>query len=118
MGSTADLLRHAKAIIADPHHWTKGTYAKDKYGSEISYGATTATCFCASGAVRRAAQDGEYHTDIREVAFQLLRSATKRVLRKGRSAPVPEFNDANHRTHDQVMRMFDYAIKAAEKDNV
>ncbi|MGI9251316.1 MAG: DUF6197 family protein [Pseudohongiellaceae bacterium] len=51
--TTADILVGARKLIADPAHWTKHYWAKDKDGKPIDIHDPKAERFCALGAIMR-----------------------------------------------------------------
>ncbi len=86
-----DNLIAARALIATPDHWCKGTL---KMGC----------AFCAMGAI------GEVVTDI-WVSGTPEYAALRAELPWGKS--VPSFNDADSTKHEDVLALFDLAIEAA-----
>ena len=109
-----EILKKARALIADPKHWIKGTFKLTK-GHEQS-------CYCALGAVREigspALSDNDDYVTYNK-AQRLLRDGAARVIKKASSdVVIVKFNDASNRTHDQVLKAFDIAIAKAEKADV
>lgn len=47
-----EVLVAARALIADPKHWAKHSFALNKRGKPVSATSHSATCFCALGAVQ------------------------------------------------------------------
>jgi hypothetical protein len=41
-----DVLVAARALIADPAHWTQGSYARDAAGHRVGENSAEATCWC------------------------------------------------------------------------
>lgn len=98
-------LKAARRLLSKPERWTKGWFAKDKDGADVSELSKHATCFCPEGAIYRSAP-GLLETDAL--------AALERGLPK-QWYSVPLWNDAPRRTHAQVLRLFDRAIEAERK---
>lgn len=105
--NTLEILTKAKALIANPANWSKGTYARDGQGRHTQVLAEDAVCFCTAGAVLRA-------TGQEAIYGEALQALTKLDLQVRNS--VETFNDLKTTRHADIMRMFDKAI-AAEKTN-
>lgn len=100
----SEVLIKAKAVIADPEHWTKGAYAKREDGTVIVPTAHSAHCFCALGAVRRV-----------EKSRGVLYSEVGNYLNMAAAMPVDQFNDSEFTTHPMILGVFDDAIKMAQE---
>ena len=59
------VLINARALIADPAHWTRGKIARTANGRKVEWHDQSATKWCAMGAMYRAAYDlvGEGNDD-------------------------------------------------------
>lgn len=105
--SVAQMLKDAKALIADPAHWTQGTPARDASGKPLSNEESpAAVCWCSIGALARVANADPaplYH--LYPVARHYLYKATA-------GASIINFNDTH--THAEVMELWDKAIQLAE----
>lgn len=99
--SQVELLTRARAIIENPQNWTKGEMARDAGGRLVVSHSPDAVCFCAVGALRRAAY--ELCID-RFPSFYTLQKWCG-------TEPVPLFNDTH--THADVLALYDRAIEAA-----
>jgi len=108
----AVVLRKARALLEKPEHWTQGMMARGKSGRRIFYGSRSAVCWCADGAIWRAANGSLISRKgwVANAAEQYLSAATGRR--------VSAFNDAPERTHAEVLAAFDRAIALAEAANV
>ena len=67
---TADVLRAARALIADPARWTRGQLACDAVGRSVKPNNPKAVRWCVMGAIRKADPDdrlerGTAHTALR-----------------------------------------------------
>jgi hypothetical protein len=111
----AATLRAARALIADPKHWTKGVLAKPSKHAGYACSPTDerAGAWCAIGALARV--DGPYEVE----ALITLATAgfpdgdTISSAMRARDYIV-EFNDDDGRRHRDIMRLFDRAIARAE----
>lgn len=52
-----EIFTKVRALLAEPDHWIRGTYARDLNGESIYPESARATCWCLSGAVRRVTLD-------------------------------------------------------------
>jgi hypothetical protein len=103
---TKQILQEARDILAEPGRWIQGAFFRGE------------NC-CALGAVRRASglqrrggisQDMSHATAYVEAAHALGKAIPECwAARHGDS--VPNYNDATGRTVDDVLALFDYAIK-------
>lgn len=104
--STTKILQEARALILDPEHWIRGTMARTKRrGIAVPARDPRATCFCASGAIRRASGDAPYFR------------AEGVLLDAMRGTGVMSFNDRPGRIskiHAEVIAAFDAAIKLSK----
>lgn len=97
-----DVLRYARAIIADRERWTKHAIARNQYGGACE--TERGVKFCAVGAIKATtAQHGGPLAVLNEAAINLY----------GRISW--EVND--NLGHVEVMRVYDEAIRLAEKAN-
>lgn len=105
--STKELLQLGKKVIEDPNNWIKGHYAQDKSGKISDPSSEDATCFCSLGALYKAAGDQIESMEVYQ-AERILNHLTPRFN-------VVNFNDDPNVSHDQVMGLWDEAIKRAEE---
>lgn len=85
-------------IISDPGMWTQDAFARDIRGKPTALAFPPAVCFCAVGAVRRAAPD--------QRVSALTEKALKMWVRRNTDKPsVLHYNDSVN--HADVMKMFD-----------
>ena len=111
----SELLKAAKAVIADKAKWVQGDFAVDKYGDHVMGHDPTACKFCSVGAIQKVM--GRINTKKEPEKLQLAKFAR---LYLDKAIPVSfddgiaVFNDSfNHR---EVMLLWDKAITLAEKD--
>ena len=104
----SELLIKAKAVIADPKHWTQGCYAKDAEGQSVGSTKSDAVCWCSVGAAEKVTCEENAHI-ARFAAMQYLSEASE----KFGYSNIPEFNDNS--SHEIVMKAWDEAIKLAKE---
>lgn len=103
----SERLRAAKALIDTPEKWMQGEY------HDLPGDVKNSRCFCALGAIRRVHADlGEGTYGNSSKANFYLEDALEAM--DADEADVPSFNDTH--THEEVMQMFDKAIKIAESE--
>ena len=112
--TTADVLRKALEILDDGKSWTKGNYAKSKYGYSAVL-ALTAVSFCAIGGVRRAAHELGWAENDAYRAFDALARNIHTLPNAYGSTKVVGYNDAKWRKWSEVKALFNRAIKDVEK---
>jgi hypothetical protein len=98
------IYRDARALIADPEHWTRGAMARDaKEGpwNTVRPLAPEAVSWCAYGALQKA-QDG-YHLSVME-------ELTSYMSRTLGASGVIHWNDTS--THEEVLAGFDRVIES------
>lgn len=100
--TVAEQLRAARALIADPAHWTRYEYARDAEGNGVSYTDERATCFCAEGAIYRIARG------VLAMGLDPLTRAARRLY--GVNAVIVNDNWG----HEHVLACFDAAIADVE----
>lgn len=114
--SVAQVLKDAKALIADESHWTQGTSARDKDGWPLSDNASpAAVCWCSIGALARVADTGPaapFH--LYPTARYYLNAAAAKAAAPGSHSgkSIVNFNDTH--THAEVMEVWNKAIQLAE----
>ena len=105
----SELLIKAKAVIADPKHWTQGWYAKTAKGQSTEPSAPRAVCWCSVGALEKVAyEENTYST--RFGAMWYLLDVSVECGYTG----ISDFNDNS--SHKVVMKAWDKAIKLAKED--
>jgi len=102
--SVADVLRAARAKIAEPEHWAKGADALNAAGKWADPLSADAVSWCAIGAL---GVSGRYWMQACDLMESLLPDSCDR--------DVARFNDDPTTTHADILALFDRAIAAAEK---
>lgn len=93
-------LERARALLAKPNGWTRGWYAKTQKNNEANPRSRAAVSFCVLGACDRVGASTQILSEI--------------VIPK-RANTLPDWNDHPDRTQEQVLALFDKAIKIARK---
>ena len=104
------VLINARALIADPSHWTVGTLATTARGHPVAWHAGTARKWCAQGAIYRAAYDliGDQKKAMR-IGNDVMKSICPTRWLSG--AGLATINDSQG--HAAVLAVFDKALQAA-----
>lgn len=116
-----DILRRARALIEEPDHWCKGTFAKVRRGTRNyvpDYGEMDEECnvFCASGAVRHILfLDGGGRIDD-EDSRALAQLLSRHIPRDGVRWSVVDFNDRRRTTHGDILAVYDRTITDLERE--
>jgi hypothetical protein len=100
-----EVLQKAREILTPPGAWTQGQFARNADGVGCSEYRDEAVCFCAVGALHRAAWRVN---SAPEWYYDALRALIAVV---GHS--IGSWNDAEGRTQAEVLAAFDKAIDAA-----
>lgn len=110
--SVLDVLKRAHALLAEgPHRWTQGTFARDVGGRPVYTTESTASCFCARGAIRRV--PGDIHTKLE--AQCALAYAVPDIPNTRGVCVIVNYNDNAGTTHQDILNLFKAAIAAEEK---
>jgi hypothetical protein len=106
--STLEVLTEARALIADPKHWTTRAYARGKDRIEVRPNAPEADCWCAVGALAKASG-----LEVRRIEDC---SKPYRALQRAMSITgfLSGWNDRHG--HDEVLAAFDRAIEEARAE--
>lgn len=99
-------LKKAKALIQQG--WCQGAYARSSSGLEV-FSDKDAVSYCVSGAIRSVVRHTEYDKFLLERALNLALPLLDR--KRG----LVNWNDSSVRTKEQVLCLFDKAIKLLEK---
>jgi hypothetical protein len=101
------VLINARALIADPTHWTKSALARTADDYVVEFYDRSATKWCAQGAIYRAAYDlvGDQKEAKRNGGVVL------KTVHSSRWYSLPSLND--WRGHTAVLAVFDKALQAA-----
>lgn len=130
MPKTKSDLVAARALIANPEHWTYGDHAQTRDGTLVYPTDPNAYCFCADGAMARVCQvaiteDGEWRATARyDQCAALMRDSAKRLFGTFSHVAVNDGEDGTIAAsvpeaevygvmHRNIMRVFTDAIAHA-----
>lgn len=108
--SVLQRLQAARELIADEAKWTKGHYARNKFGKLRRSSASDAVCFCVQGAC---------HLDV-DMEEDLVCALWYGLPKTARTATLPPsdniiyYNDDRDTTHADILALLDRAIEAQE----
>ena len=105
--TTVEILKAARAKIADEKHWTKGAEARDVAGKSVSPQSRKAVCWCSLGALSASAMPYSF------AAYSFAALGFVQAIMNSQSKGVSRFNDSH--THAEVLAAWDAAIADAEK---
>ena len=105
----SELLIKAKAVIADPKHWTQGWYAHNADGFDVESCNPEAVCWCSVGAIDKVVHE----EGVSDTRFKATLYLAEMAGEFGCSS-IPDLND--HSSHETVMKAWDRAIKLAKED--
>lgn len=113
--SIRETLTKARALIANPAHWTEGALARKSDGTEIGWHDPEACCFCGEGAVMKAC---DVPRSFQGPNYLLYRKAMDFLQYEGvqeragfPSWQVPTIND--DLGHEALLKLFDKGIELA-----
>lgn len=109
-----EILEKARALIADPKHWTRKALARNSAGQSLTDSELDlATCFCSVGAIRKISP-GCVPTPARgDAGCFLWEAINENVAHDGDKRTIAVWNDDVKTTHADVLAMFDRAIQMA-----
>lgn len=112
--SALDVLKEARSLVE--HGWTTKAFARDDRGYPVKATEGKPVLYCMLGAVERVI-DGKALEDERSNPYDCLQQSANRID----PASVADhwldgFNDADDRTHEEVLEAFDIAIDICEKE--
>jgi hypothetical protein len=93
------LLAAAQILEASPDAWTQGSFAYDAAGNPARPLDKAATCYCAMGAIQKAAGGHQ----------QVILAASEQLLKHLKRGSIVEWNDDERRTRKEVIA----ALRAA-----
>ena len=101
-----EVLKAARALIADPERWTQAAFARTEQGKVVKPWSPSASCWCATGALWKVVGATE----------ERLFADAKDALYFGTyQRHIAEANDDND--HAYIIRRFDKAIARLEQTN-
>lgn len=106
--AVAEVLRKARALIADENAWIRNNLAVNHEGAVVLSADSDACKWCALGAIDKVANF--LHSPGFEARDAMIRAAGVDPEDDG----LGDWNDAPERTHAEVLAAFDRAIEAEE----
>lgn len=100
----SEALRKARELITPEGAWTQKEYARDQDGNGLWPWEEGAVCFCAMGALEKAAGGSEFSVEAHRA---------NKYLNKVNRDFTFNWNDAPNRTHAEVLEAFRRAEKLA-----
>ena len=113
MASDLQVLITARAILSSPSSWTKEVWARDEDAQPVAAADSTATSFCAYGALCRAQFILKDPIPLVLRPVQLLS-----YLNFGSYGELADWNDDPNRTHAEVLARLDAAISTLAEENL
>ncbi len=111
--SVREILIRARALIEQPIRLTQGVIARAANRHYVSATDPEATCWCAEGALVRAAEEGAATAVDAVDATKDIAKASRLLSDQVGGRALYRFNDDPRTTHADVLKAFDLAIKAA-----
>lgn len=102
--STVEILKAARARIAQPETWCKEWFARDERGQNRDYNDPEAVKWCAVGSIRK--EDTPYNGPVYGALLAQLPEGYK---------SVSDYNDDFGVTHADILALYDRAIATEEK---
>lgn len=96
------ILQGVRELLSDEKRWTRGSYARDRLGRTTHSTSESAVCWCLIGALGKI-------TNHERGARSAERALERVARRRGREFPA-EWQDADGRTHAEVLALLDEAI--------
>ena len=115
MKEYAEVLRDARALIADEARWIKGHFALDEDGEEVPSHSRRACKFCLVGAVRHAAMTRLGGNELAPHCVKLGHMVIASLPTGKHTWMASEFNDNPRTTHADALGVLDRAIERAEE---
>lgn len=108
----AEIIQDAKKLIENPDNWCQGDLAQME-DSRSAASVVFACKFCSLGALHKAIPYGTI--DARKTRMEMITILNKAIIKRlGYFVTIADYND-NH-SHEEVMKMWDCAIKIAKKE--
>ena len=106
--TTLDILRAARAKIADPSKWTQGAFARDKddFPTEIRHGES----FCALGALSATMHPWQQGLGGRTRLLTEAEAIVNRITIRMYGITLLTYNDRLSTQHHDILAIFDIAI--------
>ena len=100
--SELQALKAARERISTPDRWTKGAFARSRDGNEVHFTSSSASCWCAMGALGI------------EAPSCYAPSLSKSIPKDSGAFTLAQYNDRPATTHEDIMALFDRAIELSQ----
>ena len=107
--TTLDILKAARATLANPENWTKGCYARDAAGNMCKPYSPNAVKWCAIGTCALVSNHSVYSPKLEMVMDELVKCLPYKTENPTEDC-IADWQDAPETTHEQMLAMFDCAI--------
>lgn len=101
------ILKAARKLLSKPERWIQHSSARSSGGLTVKVKSPDAVGWCAIGAIRRCDDNRSTNGCVAE------RCLTLTIPRSSKHCGITGYNDAQGRSHKQIMTWFDRAIKRA-----
>lgn len=112
MSQLLDDLKAVRELLSVPERWTKGEHARTNTGCPVPINSRRAKCWCLEGATARAVKSDERFNNTWGCLLDMFRQDHPDAKIIG---GIIEWNDADDRTHADVLALLDKAIAAEER---
>jgi hypothetical protein len=109
-----DVLMKARALLAEPSHWTQGEYARTPAGIGMMPWSDRAVCWDLAGAVYFVAAQDQGRCDVMRAELEGY-PATQLLRNLAGCESLQQWNDDPSRTHAEVLALLDRAIAEVER---
>jgi hypothetical protein len=110
--SALAILKGARKLLDNKERWIKECFARNKKGEVVQSKSKGAYSFCLLGAINHSEGPVTHH----EIAALDAYNKAFAFLQEACGQPPMVFNDAPRRTHKQILKALDKAIKLAEAE--
>ena len=95
--------------------WTQRTYARTQFNEPCRVSDDSATKFCALGAVTKVSLDAPDSIWMQATLWWALEKAAEQL---GATPAIVIYNDGPFRTKEEVLALFDEALRVLEKEGI
>lgn len=107
-----EVLVGARQLLSDPKKWTKGALARNAKECNLSVDSSSACCFCSIGACLKIQENPNWLGDGSH--WERFMDASCREIVGHEN--IVSYNDNGSTKHEDILKLFDYAIELAKRD--
>lgn len=107
---TMDALHSLKALLAEPHSWTKMALARNAARISVPPTSNDAICWCLTGAMMKVSSGGETQLSL----SRLISSGISNIVAPYAYRGIEPWNDTFARGHSDVVKLIDDTIANCE----